>query len=592
MTSWSPVLAQGSLPSGDQLWQDLAIDVADELVFDNLSSLAGSACDLFALGVDVTSLLSTDQWSYVESLLEVTVLFRNQSWRELIWALNDEYDRMGDQLTQLKKQQCVARFVNQDNFDIDPTVREGVNQQLELLEGRIIELQSKMRYFSLVRREMLWNEPVFFDERSQATVDILPTDKIFYWLNDAVDMNWDQFSRDTVNWLKNNWIDLRVFADQFPDTCFGLVNAVHELVLTFTYPASGTRYATFKDFLRDNPAVNTEEYVEAFCESSSSRADATKPSTSSEEQYRQLMLNAGMAIERGAARLLADASPLLELINKKRDTGQLTDEEQEQLIAFLETRGLVTGMIEYYSLIMQKVQAPTSTSLTKLTESLQNFVEAVLGVIKDEEGKNASRISFSERFEERKKQQFQDICSRIAEMYSQSGRNLADLPTIGIADGKTFCQARLDCEGVNLTNLFGASEGRKKLLECSGFSFTGNQLRPSQLTEDVIQETNEDIADILQTRALNDLLQARNLHFSSLRERFRQQYRTSDGSTAILEGILDGASQQLYQGDTVYNPDGTVPKTQYSVMKKVYTDFYSFIDEQSGYCAAPESPSG
>jgi len=592
MTSWSPVLAQGSLPSGDQLWQDLAIDVADEVVFDNLSSLAGSACDLFALGVDVTSLLSTDQWSYVDSLLEVTVLFRNQSWRELIWALNDEYDRMGDQLTQLKKQQCVARFVNQDNFDIDQNVREGVNQQLELLEGRIIELQWKMKYFSLVRREMLWNKPIFIDERVQGKITLLPTDKVFYWLSDAIDMNWEQLSRDTVNWLKNSWVDLRVFADQFPDTCHGLVSAVHELILTFTYPASGDRYDTFKEFLLNNPAVISEEYVESFCESSLARDDVTRSRTSAEEQYRKLMLNAGMAIERGAARLLADASPLLALINKKRDTGTLSEDEEKQLIAFLETRGMVTGMIEYHSLIMQKVQAPTSTSLTKLTESLQNFVEAVLGVIKDDQGKNASRISFSERFENRKEKQFQDICSRIAEMYSQSGRNLADLPTIGAAKGKTFCQARLDCEGVNLTNLFGASEGRKKLLECSGFTFTVNQLRPSQLTEDVIQETNEDIADILQTRALNDLLQARNLHFSSLRERFRQQYRTSDGSTRILEGILDGASRQLYQGDTKYDPEGTIPKTQYSVLKKVYTDFYSFIDQQSGYCAAPKNPSG
>ena len=88
---------------------------------------------------------------------------------------------------------------------------------------------------------------------------------------------------------------------------------------------------------------------------------------------------------------------------KNRDQGDLNDEDREAFLEIIKKRGEYRAVIDYHSLVMRKVGSSASKSLTELGDKLGNFVEAVLGVVSDDEGKKKSRISFSERFQKRKK---------------------------------------------------------------------------------------------------------------------------------------------------------------------------------------------
>ena len=229
-------------------------------------------------------------------------------------------------------------------------------------------------------------------------------------------------------------------------------------------------------------------------------------------------------------------------------------------------------------------------SLTQLSQRLSSLVEAVLGVMRDEDGKASSRLSFSERFQQSKERQLQQICARIEKMYRQSGRDTGDLPIIGTANGYTYCRAKPECEGVNLSNFFGGSEGRKKLAECSGFLFNSSELGPGQITRDVLQRVGEDIGYLLQQGSYNDLLKARNLHFSSLRNRYQELYQAQSATTVALEDLLSDVSKDLYDPSLapVFNPESSQPRSQYSLLGRIYRDFWQFLEQQEGSCSAPE----
>jgi hypothetical protein len=413
-------------------------------------------------------------------------------------------------------------------------------------------------------------------------------------------MNWEQFARDSKQYLLTTYQDLAVVIENIPDACFASVNVVHELILYFAYTFSlddgvyrddqGNTYENFRDFVQNNASQITQQYIDTICEVPTPRELPQLTATSAEVQYERLLQSLENLQEIVGLRLSEVQSGLSRLEQQRRQQGNLSSLETQELLNLQTLSGTYQGVIEYYALVLYNVGSPSSQSLTQLSQKLSQFTEAVLGVVRNEDGQAQSRISFSERFEKSKERQLQQICTRIENMYRQSGRNTADLPVIGSANGRVYCRARPECEDVNLSNFLGGSEGRKKLAECSGFLFDSSELGYNQETQDVVREAGDDIGLILQQRAYNDLLKYRNLHFSSLREQYRTVYGTETASTAQVDNILKDVSASLYSGSEVYDPNGTGNKTHASVMRKIYGDLWQFMDQQEGSCPAPENP--
>lgn len=585
----------------DEINQQTVDILADELVFENIASLAGSSCSLYALGVDLVNLAYDGQWSFLESLLEVSVLFRNQPWRELIWAINDQREAYVTELTSLQKQRCVLAFAKPE-----AQIKNVENQRLqevERIDQKIIELQEKIDVYAVYRRNMLFDRPVFYKpeiDGDSFVFDTVPVDKIFYPVGGvtALDVNWDQFLLDSKRVVTRVREDLQSVVATIPEDCFAVVRVGTELdayfVAKFRYQdgayvnEDGDRYETFRDFVNEGGKEVVDAYIQETCESSRDRALAQAEETSAEQQYEQFL--------RAVNQIITTSQTLLSQLNQalsQLPATQLTEAQQVQKRDLLTLRARMLATIDYYSLVIQKVPSPESQSLDRLAESLADLSEAILGVVSDEDGRQKSRLSFAERFEKANIRNMEQICGRIEAMYRQVGRDTSDLPLIGYADGKRYCRATTDCADVNLGNLVGGSEGRRKLAECSGFLFEDSEQGPSQFTQDVISTTSQDLSLLLQERALNDLLKQRNLHFASLRNRYDALYGSQTDTTVLLEQIIEDVTVDLYNPEfsEVYNPEGNQPKTHFSLLRKIYQDFWKFMDQQEGYCPAPEEPS-
>lgn len=589
----------------DKLAEDTARDLADELVFENISSLASSACSLYGLGVDLVNVAYDGQWSFVDSLLEITVLFRNDPWRELIWAIKDQKEVFVEDLVGLKKQRCMLGFASPEAAAKD--VEQKRQQQVSAIERQIVELEEKVDYYSIQSRNMLFDRPRFGDfQQINSESFVLPSlqvDKIFYMLGGLVDIevNWEEFLSASKSAIMNVREDLSVLLENIPDDCFAVVTVGHELDLYFSSQFQyqdgayvndrGQRYDSFQAFVDANGAAIVEEYIEEYCDASRDRALAEAEKTGAEEQI-QTFLDGLNAILDILGQRLSDVEKEVSEFEKKVSSAEADQLDQEILQELYRTRGRLLAMIEYHTLVLNSVGSSGSQSLEKIADSLANFAEAVLGVVSDDEGKKSSRLSFAERFDNANERSLQKICGRIEAMYNEAGRDTSDLPFVGFAKGKRYCRATTNCDDVELSNLTSGSEGLKKLAKCSGFLFDSSGAGTSQLTQDVLEATSEDLGILLGQRALNDLLKQRNLHFESLRNRYNALYSTQTDTTVILEQFLEDTALDLYNPELpeIYKPDSNQAKTHYGLMRRVYQDFWKFLDEQEGTCDAPEKP--
>ncbi len=579
-------------------------DLADEILFENIASLAGSSCSLYALGTDLVNIAYDGQWSFTDSMLELSVLFRNESWREIIWAVTDEREAFIKELVKLKKQRCLLGFAMPEaQFDDQEEKRL---EQIATVEKQITELEAKIEYFAIQRRNMLFDKPHFgglqLEVGESFVLPKLEVEKIFYGLGGftSLDVNFQQLLLSSRRVLMDTREDLAVVVTNIPEDCFAVVTVGHELDLYFAskfeYKAGvfvddqGNSYASFSAFIDDNASEIVQQYIANSCSFSRDRALVDAELTGAKEQFLLFQNGLNQILDTVSQRIQNIEREISTLERQKRDGGEVSDDELQKLYQF---RGRLLGIQEYHFLVLKKVGSPESQSLDALAQSLEDFSSAVLGVIKDDEEKKKSRISFAERFEAANERSLKGICTRIEAMYREAGRSTSDLPVIGYANGKEYCRAAPACADVGLDNLLGGSEGRKKLAECSGFLFDQSELGPNQLTQDVIASDSEDIGILLEQRALNDLLKQRNLHYASLRGRYKSLYGAQSDTTVVLEKMIKDTALDLFNPRLakVYNPKGNEAKTHYGLMQKIYQDFKSFIDEQEGSCDAPETPS-
>jgi hypothetical protein len=593
---------------GDKAVRELAEEsgkeLADELLFDNIASLAGSSCSLYALGTDLVNIAYDGQWSFIDSMLEISVLFRNESWREIIWEVTDKREAFVKALVKLEKQRCLLGFAKPEaQFDKKEEQRL---QQVAQVERKIVELNQKIDYFALQKRNMLFDKPHFGGSVEDAgetfVLPELQVDKIFYALGGltSLDVNWQQFIQSSKRVVMDTREDLAVVLTNIPDDCFAVVTIGHELDLYFAAKFKfqngvysddqGREYASFKEFVESNGPQIVEQYTQAYCGASRDRALADADKTSADEQFILFQNGLNQSIDIASQKLQKVERELTTLEKLKNEGGEVSDEQLQELYRF---RGRLIAIQEYHSLVLKKVGSSASQSLDKLAKSLEDFTSAVLGVISDDNDKKKSRLSFAERFENANERSLKKICSRIEAMYREAGRSTSDLPVIGYAKGREYCRAKPACAEVGLDNLVGGTEGRKKLAECSGFLFDQSELGPSQQTKDAIAADSEDIGLLLEQRALNDLLKQRNLHYVSLRNRYKSLYGSQSDTTGVVEQMIKDTALDLFNPDLpeVYNPEGSDTKTHFSLMQHIYRQFRSFLEEQKGSCDAPETPS-
>jgi hypothetical protein len=594
-----PVSAQEDSVSG--LLEETATGIVDEVLFDNLSRLAGPSCSLYGLGVDLVNFFYDGQWSFIDPLLEVMVLFKNESWRELSWAMNDQREAYLEQLTSLEKRRCVLAFGLPEARAGGSAQEQLQRRELQQVQRQVTELRAKLDYFGIQQRNITLDKPVFSNtvtfQEDTFTFEPLKTDKIFYFLwKDAFDANWDQFFRESKQWLQTTLVDLQVVVDNLPDTCAGVVHIAHELKSYFLYAfqvedgvytdSEGNTYSSFQEFVQKNAPAITSEFSKKYC-SAPARKLPLPEATSAEEQYEELLESLASKIDR-IELVQSQVLAAISLLEQKRDDQALSPVEQDRLTGFYKTSGELQGMMEYFALVLQKVGTPSSQSLTRLSQKLSQFVEALLGVTRNGEGGVQSRIAISQRLQRSRELQLQKICGRIEQMYQQSGRSTADLPLIGTVNGKVYCRAQPDCADVDLTNI-GTSAGREKLAECSGFLFNSSELGPSQQVQNEARIIGDDIGFILEQRSYNDLITLRDLHFVSLREKYTAAYNVQTSSTTEVGNILRDVSSNLYSKEKL-NQNNASTKHHYGLMLQVYKTFWKFMDQQEGICLAPENP--
>lgn len=588
-------------------FQGLGEQLADEVVYKQIEAVARPACQLYGLGVDVVNFL--DVWNIQNSLVDITVLFRNEDWRELIWAIDDRRDVMRDRLVGLKQQQCLL------NFSIPELVsrgRDDLVERLELQKGQLdraveqVEITSD--YFAMKKKQMTFDKPVFFRYGDADTVPdeftalkAVPTDKIYHTLLEVpVKVDWEQYERDTREFFRGRLSPaFEVFFNQIPEGCFAFTSVLDDQLELFLYTFNAglrqSNYQNFEEFLQKRALDQAEKssYSEV-CK----RQGALSPlkieegQTSLEEQYENFASRLTQKLEFYTDALGEFEKEVVRLENQQLQNEILTKEEEEKLQKLSIDRAYVKASIEYDSMVIAKLRKPGETSLAKIGKSLASLVEALLVVRKDNDGKVSSKISLAERFQKRQEKTLQSICARISTMYSQSGRSTSDLPIIGSANGKVYCRARPECANVNLFNLSGISSGDSKLAECSGFLFNSSELGLSQQQRNLVQQDAEDLGELLEEQALNDLLNKRNIHYASLRNRMTQRYvATSDGVTQ-LEQLVADISTDLFdpKNRNPYSGKKRQEKTHYGLLKYIYQQMYTFAEAQPGYCPAEEEP--
>ncbi|MDZ4216900.1 MAG: hypothetical protein U1C97_01110, partial [Candidatus Gracilibacteria bacterium] len=588
------------------LVKETAESLVDEILYDNIAALAGPSCNLYTTGLDFVNSFWDGMWSPILSALDITVLFRNQPWRELIWGLEDERDSLLAELSKLKKQECVTAFgLAQPVISADVVTTRRQQESLFRLRKNIVTQEAKLDYLGVERWNLLYQKPQFGDaariDIKGFSAPILETDKIFYWLVDPTSvfpLSWEQVAREANQFGERSMEDLGVLYENLPDTCFAVTNMAENLLMTFTFSlipdgnrfrdTEGNYYEGFADFVARNQILIRDEYGEQ-CRRAAEGAIPEPDKTSAEQQFEAFQESLKLILEKAQERYLQVEAESLRLESsllkdqQVLESGQIPPETQKKLEQVWRLRGMYLGLIDYHTMALNKVGSSSSESLKKIGEHLSQFVEAVLGVKSDKKGALSSRLSLSERFEDSQERTFQKLCSRLEAMYRESGRSTADLPVIGSANGHVYCRANPDCADVNLLNFTGGSEGWSKLAECSGFTFNSGELGPSQATADVIDEVGEDIGYLLQQRSLNDLLKAKNLHFEGLRARYNGLYGAQTGTTALLDVLLADVSTQLFKADVKeYSESTPSTKTHYSLLKSIYDRFWTFANWQEG----------
>src|SRR5690606_28768346 len=217
----------------------------------------------------------------------------------------------------MRKRLCVLNFsLPQARLDGE----EGVQQrqrQVQSLDRQIVELEAKIDYVGVQRKNVLFDRPKFADsvqfDGQSYTFPPLPTDKIFYSLFAAGAMSWEQFARDSKQFVLTTYQDLAVVLQNIPETCFASVNVAHELWLYFAYAFSlddgvyrdeqGNTYENFRDFVQNNAAAISEQYIDTFCEEASPRQLPELSATSAEVQYERLLQSLGNLQDTVATRI-------------------------------------------------------------------------------------------------------------------------------------------------------------------------------------------------------------------------------------------------------------------------------------------------
>jgi len=602
--------ANNNQDSMGKLTDDVVEEVLDELLFDNIASLAGPVCDLNALlTVDFAS-WPGQQWSFVWSLLDITVLARNEPWRELIWALDDRRAELVEEMSVVKKKKCLlnASLLEVQNKQGDEAYDKR-KRSVEKMTEELETIERKYNFLTERRNEMAYDKgPKFIDVNKakvgEYNVSAVETGRIFYWLftPSFFGANWDQIVEDSTEFAERTVEkDLAVFYENLPSGCTAGLTLTTDLIFAFFYPV-GSIIDAYDKLVTGEDNQKIIDGIQKACGMKKDAPDIIikDKANSLDKEYDDFMTNLEKIIEKVGKWLPEAEGEVLRLEIIKQTNGSLNTAEARRYESMKFWRDTFEGMLEYYTLVLSKVGSPASQSLSSLGDSLSNFVEAVLGVSKDEKGKASSRLALAERFQKRKKAQLQKICGRIEAVYREAGRSVSDLPVIGFADGETYCRAQQDCADVNVSNVGDGISGLSKLAKCSGFSFSGSEMGVSQATQDAIDIVGEDIGNIMEQETYNELLKTRNLHYESLRNRYGGMYGAQTDSTAVLELILKDVSKDLYpikiddptkqdlQLPKTYDPDGQKAGTHYSILRKLYVDFFNFAKQQKGTCAAPE----
>ena len=598
---------EGARQATGSFLQGLTEGVADELLFKQIQSIAAPACQLYALGVDFVNFF--DRWNVTNSLVDITILFRNEQWRELIWAIDDRRDLIRQQLSRAERQRCTLAFALPELQVKNQSQNTAVVQaRLALLSRDIGQLKATSEFLALQKRKMSFDKPRFYTyapspELPDGSLILRPleTDQIFYSLVETMPLkvNWEQFTRDSRNEISRLQADLKALLDTLPDTCFTVFNAIAEPLELFGYSMSRVadlnEKRSYSEFLREQTPALQREFGE-LCRPQEAQQTSlsAKKATSAEQQYQQFAVHLNSLITLYSQSVTDFESLILDL-ERQAQGRKLTTDEQKRLNDLLETKYRFAAGLEYYSLVLSKLITPATSSLSRILDRLSSLAEAITGLKRSSDGQVQSRLSLAKRFEKSKERTLQQMCSRIANMYRQAGRSTSDLPIIGSANGKIYCRAEPNCADVNVGNFIGGSEGRKKLWECSGFAFNGSELGPSQVTEDIIRRDSQDIAELLQQESLNELLKARDVHYQSLRSRYQALYQTSSDNTALLGKVIKDISTNLYDPNkkAAYDQQRTGPtsgSTHHNLLKRIYQDLYVFSSKQPGFCPAEENP--
>ncbi|MDP3975794.1 MAG: hypothetical protein Q8P95_02660 [bacterium] len=570
----------------------------DQLLEGVVRPVVPAACGLYSLGIDLLN-LGGEGWSMLKSLLDMTVLFRNESWRNLLWGIEDKREQLMTQRTALEQQWCLKKL---DISKGDQQQQAQTQEQALQLERRVNEVKTKMDFLEEQKFRMMGNKPVFkkkpeadFDDEG-AFYDFLgqklDTDKIFYWLVDPSDffsINWEQVSKEGGTFLRRSATDFRVLLDALPDTCAAVIDVGVDLTQYFAY-ALEKEEMTLKEFLDQHGQRLAEMYGEHCQPQGGEVLEVPKP-TSVEEQYRLFLETLNENIK-AYGKALTKMEEVIADLDVQRLKGGLSSEDQIRLQEAIRGRNRILAAIDYESLALSKVGGPGSANLSKLGEKLSGLLEAVIGVKKDQDGKLQQRLSMAKRLEAGRERSYQSICQRIVTMYKKAGRSTSDLPVIGSANGVTYCRSEPKCEGVNLTNLSGLGGGVKELIKCSGFGFEGNELSLPGSEQDIVASGSEDLGTLLQEQSYNELLKAQNLHFKGLRARYKTMFTAQTDLVATeLVNILKDVSDNLVE----IPPAGGSKKsviTHQSRLEQIYGSLWDFQNAQkpTEACLAPRNP--
>ncbi len=442
-------------------------NLANEVVFDNIAALAGPSCSLYSLGIDFKSFFWDGPWSLLDPILSITVLFRNEAWRNLIWALEDEREVLMSQISALEKKKCLLTFalgkpeLRQfflENDAPDAQAESRIRQQMLKLDFELDILHQRRDYFGLQRRKLLLDgSPVFFE------VDVtqdgvfnskrLPTDKMFYFLGGLtfLEVNYEEFVAESENFVAETWVDLQTLAEGFSDTCYTAVNLLDELFLNFVYNISGgtttittdnlvtNDVQTFKEFVETNRSAVRTQYLEA-CEKQDPNVYPRPGSTGADAQYERFKKVQTSNLKQFNLFLKKNDEVLLAFLKASQER-DLLPVERTTLLALRNMRATVVAMRDY-TILLQKQLGGLSpvTDLEKLRKRLSSMSEAFLGLKRNKDGSVSSRLNLAKRFEKSEEKTYQKLCARMADLYRKSGRDPAYLPIIGHANGKTYCQ--------------------------------------------------------------------------------------------------------------------------------------------------------